>query len=440
MKIAWKKNTKLSFALAALMVPTISQATNGLFVIGHGTKSRAMGGVAIATPLDSLSGATNPATISSLDNRFDIGMDIFRPEVESQLGSVKAESEASINGLGLDKIFFMPSLGFIYQLTDDLTFGFTMVAAGGGGTKFTTNFYEAAAAGTPNTPTINETLRVDLAVMQMNPTIAYQLDDNNHVGVSLVIGVARFQATGLSLFDPFTQTQGTIDNFTNQGKDWTGGAGLRVGWLGEYGDFSIGAEYTSEVNMDEFNRYTELFAEHGDLDIPASVGLGLSYKFTPDLLMAFDVIHTFYEDVRSVSNLGPNLAGNPNGPLGSEDRRLGLPNGLGFGWEDQTVYKIGVEYVHSEKLILRAGWNYGETTINEAREIIFNLVSPATTEHHLTLGATYNLNPEMELNFSYIHAFSNELFGPTYISDDGSNLGRMEMEQNSIGGSLSWKF
>ncbi|VAW58713.1 putative facilitator of salicylate uptake [hydrothermal vent metagenome] len=442
MKIMWKKHTKLSLALAVCFTPALAHATNGLFMIGYGNKSRAMGGVSIATPLDTLSAASNPATISGMGDQFDIGMDIFVAEVEAQLGSVTAESEASINGLGLENTFFMPALGITYQYSDDITLGFSMVPVGGGGTLFRTNFFNAAAAGTTNVSNINDKLGVDLSIAEMNTTIAYKINENNHVGASFVVGIARFNAYGLGLFDNFTQTQGSTDNFTNQGKDWTGGVGMQFGWMGTYDNLTLGAEYTSKVYMDEFDRYTELFAESGKFDIPASVGLGISYKVMPELLVALDVTYTFYEDVKAVSNLGPNLAGDPTGPLGppAEGRRLGLDNGLGFGWTNQTVFKLGLQYDLSQSFILRAGWNYGESPINESREIIFNLLAPATAENHLTLGGTYIIDEDMELNFSYVHAFENEQFGPTYISDDGSNFGRIKMTQNSVGGSLSWKF
>ena len=83
---------------------------------------------------------------------------------------------------------------------------------------------------------------------------------------------------------------------------------------------------------------------------------------------------------------------------------------------------------------------FGKSPIDENREIIFNLVAPATVEHHLTLGGTYNISTTMEINLSYIHAFENEQCGPTYISDDGSNLGCLKMSQNTIGGSFSWMY
>ena len=433
------KSGALALAVSCF-APSIAYATNGLFLIGNGNKAKGMGGVGIAISADSLSAATNPATIAGMKNRIDIGMDIFVPSVESTLGSVSSKSEASINGMGLNSTFILPSMAGTYQWNDKITLGVAAVPVGGGGTKFKTNFFEAAAAGTPNTPGISSILGVDYVVGEIVSTIAYKLNDQHSFGASLLIGIARFEAYGLGLFDPFTQNQGTTANFTNQGKDWSLGYGARLGYMGTFGKWTVGAEYTSKVNMNEFDRYSELFAEGGNMDVPPSAGLGVSFRATPELLLAFDVTRTFYSQTKAISNLGPNLAGDPAGPLGSDDRRLGRTNGLGFGWEDQTVYKVGAEYAINKKWIARAGFNYGSSPINEDREIIFNLVAPATVQYHLTLGGTYNISPTMEINASYVHAVENEQCGPTYVSDDGSNLGCLKMSQNTIGGSFSWMY
>ncbi|HED13500.1 MAG TPA: hypothetical protein ENI62_07595, partial [Gammaproteobacteria bacterium] len=53
----------------AISLPAVTYATNGMFLIGYGTKSRAMGGVAIATPQDAIAGAVNPATIGFVKDR-----------------------------------------------------------------------------------------------------------------------------------------------------------------------------------------------------------------------------------------------------------------------------------------------------------------------------------------------------------------------------------
>lgn len=424
---------------SSIIVPTASYATNGLFLIGNGNKSRAMGGVGIAHPLDSLSAVANPATIAGMDDRFDIGMDIFMPNVESQLGSVSAESVAAINGMGLESTYLMPAMGITYQWDDKITLGFAVTAAGGGGTKFETNFFEAANTGDVTAPSVSSRLGVDYVVGEMAPTIAYKLDDTHSFGASFVIGIARFEAYGLGLFSTFTPSN-TLNNLSDQGKDWSIGAGYRVGYFGDFGDFTAGFQYTSKIWMNQFDLYSELFAEGGRMNVPANAGVGMSFKAIPDLTLAADITYTFYEDTPAIGNLGPNLAGDPAGPTEFGTRELGTSDGMGFGWENQTVFKLGAEYQYSDEVILRAGWNYGKSPINEEREIIFNLLAPATVEHHLTLGGTYAFNPEMEINLSYVHAFENEQAGPTYISDDGSNYGRLQMSQNAIGASFSMKY
>ena len=419
---------------SSMIIPATSYATNGMFLIGNGNKSRAMGGVGIAIELDSLSAVANPATIAGMDDRFDIGMDIFRPQVEAQLGSVSDKSVAAVNGMGIDSVFLMPAMAITYQLDDITTLGFAMNAAGGGGTKFQTNFFEAANNGNTDTR-----LGVDLAIMEMAATVALKLSEKQSVGASMVIGVARFEAYGLGLFSTFTPSN-TLNHLSDQGKDWTLGLGFRMGWMGDFGIAKLGAVYTSKISMQKFETYKELFAEGGRMNIPANLGLGLSVQAMPDLLLALDVTKTFYEDVKSIGNKGPNLAGDPAGPTNGGAWELGLDTGMGFGWENQLVYKLGMAYNYSEKVILRAGWNYGKSPIDEDREIIFNLLAPATVEHHLTLGGTYIYDADIEINVSYMHAFEHEQSGPTYISDDGSNYGHLQMSQDALGASLSMKY
>lgn len=415
-------------------VPSVTYATNGLFMIGTGNKSRAMGGVGIAHALDSVSVFANPAVMSGMADRFDIGVDIFKPAVESQLGSVSVESVASVNGLGLDSVFFLPAMGIIYNVSDDVTLGASMVPRGGGGTKFLTNFYNVAAGANPD-----EVLGIDFNTGSINASIAYKVNEQHSIGTTLIIGISRFEAYGLQQFATFTPS-GTIDHMSNNGKEWSVGAGIQVGWMGNFGDVTVGAQYTSKTWMDKFDSYSELFAEGGRMNIPANTGIGISYRAMPTLVIAADVTYTFYEDTPAISNIGPNLAGDPNGPLDPSSGELGTSNGLGFGWENQTVLKIGAEYGFNEKWIGRLGWNYGASPINQDREIVFNLLAPATTQNHLTFGGTYVVSPTIELNASFIHAFWHEQSGPTYLSDDGSNLGRFEMSQNALGFSFSMKY
>ncbi|MCK4951271.1 MAG: porin [Gammaproteobacteria bacterium] len=423
-------------ALVLGFTTSIAHATNGMFMIGYGPKSRAMGGTSIANPQSVMAGATNPAAFNALKDTMVVGADLFKPVANVRLGSVEVNSGAKLIGSRKDNLFIMPGMGGVMKLSRKIKAGMTMVGAGGGGSLYEPNPYNAASNDPANRTDIP--VEVELFILQMNPTISYKINKQHAVGASLVIGIQRFRAAGLALFKTFTITQLTdpdaaADRLTGRGIDWAGGLGVRVGWLGNFLNkrLTLGASATTQTYMSRFKKYSELFAEHGRFNTPANIGVGMSYKFNKKFLVAFDVTHTFYEGVAAVSNQGPETTGAPLGD-NPTPRRLGQDDGLGFGWEDQTVYKLGLAYKLNKKWELRGGWNYGKSPIDETRNIIFNITAPATTQNHLTLGVGYKLSRGMEINASYVHAYRFSQNGPTYISDNGDNTGEIEMYQDSI--------
>ena len=183
----------------AMVAP--SHATNGLYMIGYGTKSRGMGGVAIATPSDSISATANPANLSALDSgQFDIGADFFYAEVTGTLGSVSSPSNVDL--MGIDNLLIMPAMGVSIPLDDKYTLGFSMIPLGGGATQYDTNFYQMALDGTTT-----EDMGVTLIISQIHSSLAYKYNKQHSFGASLVVGIQVFRAKGLALFDTFTQTQ-----------------------------------------------------------------------------------------------------------------------------------------------------------------------------------------------------------------------------------------
>ena len=52
------------------------------------------------------------------------------------------------------------------------------------------------------------------------------------------------------------------------------------------------------------------------------------------------------------------------------------------------------------------------------------------------MGATYKYDADIELTFSYVHAFEFKQSGPTYIG----NTGEIGMSQDSVGATFSMNF
>ncbi|MFK5948220.1 MAG: outer membrane protein transport protein [Methylococcales bacterium] len=391
MKIPNTKLGNIIFLLCASL-PAAVQATNGLYLNGYGAKSAALGGVGIAKNVDAITvGNSNPAGAVFVENRFDGGLLILNP----QRRAVCCNSSQTGGEVSDKAWFFIPNMGVVYKLDEQLSFSGSFVGKGGGRTEYLNNFFDSGDDGV---------LGVELAIAEMTANIAYKIDNSQSVGLGAVIAMQRFRAKGLGPFKNFSINR---DAVTNNGFDWSYGAGVRLGWQGKFMDdqLSFGAAYTSKRYMTEFEEYEGLFAGKGDFDLPADIGLGVSFKANKEVTVSFDWQRVFYSDVAAVGNAALPISAAENSP-----RNLGQPNGPGFGWMDQDIYKLGFEYLYSPQWTLLAGLNYGKTPINDADgggELEFNVLAPATTEKHISFGATYSITPEMELTGTVWHAFLN---------------------------------
>jgi len=457
----FSKRLLASAIIAGLSIPAVSQATNGYMLIGYGAKSRAMGGVGVAKGQDGLAAAFNPATMTDVADtltsenniRFDIGGDLFKPksavyhDESSLLGPEIIEQATSPSTLFSKRGYYLlPAMGFVYKLDDELSFGFSMIGSGAaslydqsvpaGDTSYFFNFNGLGG----------DKLGVKLMNLQMLPSIAYKVAPNQSVGATLVISYSLFEANGLLAFEElgFGATSG---NLSDMGTDGSFGGGIRLGWKGTFIDdkLHIGVNYSSRTYMDEFNDYKNLFAEQGDFDIPSNYAIGFAYDFNSSFSTYFDIQRINFSEVASVGNSGPQITGSFFECGDISCGALGLDEGLGFGWKDQTVFKLGFEYNMSKKITLRAGYNHGEAQIPND-QVLFSMLAPATIEDHVTLGASYQFDNDMELAVSYIHAFENIITGPTAFQPIGadpanpSDNASIAMEQNSIGATLGIKF
>jgi long-chain fatty acid transport protein len=226
---------------------------------------------------------------------------------------------------------------------------------------------------------------------------------------------------------------------TDQGYDDAWGVGVRVGWQGNISEkLTLGAAYSSKIYMDEFDDYDFLFAEQGDFDIPANWSVGLAYKVTPKSTATFDIQHIQYSDVKAIANTGPALTGAPFDVVNRGG--LGADNGLGFGWNDMTIFKLGWLYEHNDKFTYRFGVSHGDQPIDDD-EVLFNVLAPAVIETHLTAGFSYRPSgkDDQEFTFTYMHGVHNKVKGDP-LPSFGGIVPEIEMYQHAFEFEYSWKF
>lgn len=421
--------------VAACMAAFPAHATNGYFLPGFGIRSMGMGGVGIAYGRDSLSTAANPANAVNSGMRGDLGVSVFNPErhVEiwdpagSPVGFFQGDVESDA------KYFIVPEMGFSMPLTESVHVALAVVGNGGMNTTFRDNFFSFF-----DNPPRDTTVGVDMMQLLVPITVAYKFNENHAFGASLVLAETRFRAYGLEAFKEF-DISSDEDHLTGNGFDYSYGAGVRLGWQGEFMDdrLTLGLTYASKGYMTKFDKYAGLFAEQGDFDIPENYGIGIALKPVKNLVVAADVMRINYSDVASVGNPGPGLATDAAGGIpayADASTMLGLDNGMGFGWSDMTVYKLGIQYGVNNRLQVRAGYNYGEQPISE-NQISFNTLAPAVVEHHYSVGFTYRPNENLEVSGSYMYVASNT------VSNCNQNIidcGAFDMHQNVLGLTFGW--
>lgn len=274
-------------------------------------------------------------------------------------------------------------------------------------------------------------LGVDLLQLIVAPTVAYKLNAQHSVGASLLLGYQRFKAEGLQAFDnapgfpAFTSAPGRV---TNNGHDSATGTGLRVGWQGHVSDsITLGASYSTKVNMGRFDKYRGLFAQNGKFDIPANYSLGVAFTPNAQWTLAADFTRIAYSKVAAVGN-----SSSAQAPLGAD-------NGPGFGWRDVDVIKLGASYQVSEALTLRGGLNHGTNPV-QSQDVTFNILAPGVVQNHLTLGFTYNTCKDCELSGAFMVAQRKSVSGASLFNAVlGPGAGGNEtvsMRQMSLG--LAW--
>ncbi|MHB1052575.1 MAG: OmpP1/FadL family transporter [Thiobacillus sp.] len=441
------KFTKVFAFMALAGLAGSAYATNGYFGHGYGMKAKGMAGASTASSDDAFGGANNPASMAFAGNRLDLGVDLFSPirEYSRTGGAMPGSVESDSN------YFLVPEFGYNQMINPNLALGVTVYGNGGMNTDYAPGQGDVGlcTVGAPSGvrgPTLNMlcgqgSLGVDLMQLIVAPTAAYKIAPNHSIGVSPLLGYQRFKAEGLHGFRPLSNSP---NNLTNQGYDNSLGYGVRVGYMGKITPtVTIGAAYASKMKFEEFDKYRGLFAEQGDFDIPENYNLGVAWQATPAVKLALDYQRINYSGVSSVSNTSePAIPvdgmGQPTCNATPAPTCLGGSNGIGFGWQDMDVWKLGMEYKYSKQLTLRAGYSHTDQPIPNT-DVTFNSVAPAVIEDHVTLGLTYTLASGNELTVAYMHGFANDVSGPVnqYFPVGGTD--KIEMYQNSLGIQYSWK-
>lgn len=374
----------LALAVTALVaLPGAALATNGMYLVGYGPETVARGGANLAISDRTLALNFNPAGISQLQgNHFSASVSLLAPSLEfSNMVNRPIDAE--------DSLFPLPALAYIRAGNDTpWSWGVGLVAQGGMGAEFrnVNTFFG----------TVDETFS-EVSYVTVTPTVAYAINDDMAVGATANLGWANAEFR----FFPntsFFNVQDPANSFF--GVDMTDPAGglqtsLRLGWWWRPRPrWSVGAVYQTKtdstfdggelaVNFENHpflgRRVSYTDTEIDGFTFAAQAGVGIAYRPDDRWVLALDLKRYFWDsaiDTIVVTARDPDVAGAPP--------EVVLP--FVFDWQDQWVVAVGGDYRWSDRLTLRAGYNYGE---NPVPDVTLTPLFPATTEHHATFGFSW---------------------------------------------------
>lgn len=439
-------------AVCALAAP--AAATEGYAAHGFGARNKALGGAGVADSRDATAASLNPAGLTHVGDEITASMSVFSPQRGFSTTGFGPALPGNDSVNSDREYFFIPNIAWSTRAFKNALFdvaAFTMVGNGGMNTSFP-DFANNGCAGPFAPPPgvqggafCRGEAGVNLLQMIMSVALAKQIAPGISVGVAPMMALQTFESRGLELFGDFNFSNDAA-RLSGSRNDWGYGFGLRGGIeIQPMQNVRIGVTGTTPFWMQDFNKYEGLFANQGEFFIPASLQAGIAVDVSPNLTLMLDWRHIWFGSVDSISNPSTNIFGcaafNPDGSLAGGTAPgascLGGSNGPGFGWKDVDAIKFGVEYRHSDKLTLRGGYAYNTQPVR-SRDVHFNILAPAVTQHHITGGLEYDLGNGYHLELAGMYSPEIGVSGPNLF--DPNQRVEIDMWQYEVTVGVKYKF
>jgi long-chain fatty acid transport protein len=433
-----RKSVVRATLLVALLGPSTAFATNGMNLEGYGAKSHALGGAGMAFDTGNSAVMNNPATLGMMkDGQEEISAGVrgLHPDVTIGYGSLSDKSGGSA--------YYMPSLSYMRK-DGRIAWGVAVIAQGGMGTEYGKNsalFQSGRSMNGVYVPLSGEEIRSEVGIGRLMLPFAYNLTENNTIGVSLDLlwgsmdlqmdmdgdhfaGMAMEGKGGSVSGSMFNSLAGMMSgsnpmvtdinyvrfNFSN-GTPFLGeaigyGTGFKAGFTHKFSKvLTIGASYHSRTWLSDLTSSKAVLSFSGQglafsIADPVSVSGTIKVKNFgwPETWAAGFALNPaerwmIVGDLKyldwgwAMSKFSTTFTADnsvSNGPFGGQTLDVDMTQ----NWEDQWVYAIGVQYKATDRLSLRAGASF---STNPVPDSYLNPMFPAIPKNHYTGGFSYRM-------------------------------------------------
>ena len=416
---------KLTVLFACLLlVPSVAKA-QGHMLHGVGPINSAMGGAGTALPEDSLNALTfNPALITDVQgNQISFTTEFFKDgiNIRTTLGSLVGDAHPS-NQLGV-----IPAFGWMLRDPHKkMALAFGLIGLAG----FRTD-YPADSSSILFAPPPTGFGRIYTSYQETKIPIAFAWE----VTPKLSIGVSANLYQGLFAVAPLPYNVFDLDAASNRYYPEAGSVSEAWAMAAQFGfvyraspTMSVGASLTTPQNFSTYkwnsSNANPASTQYGqprtltfDLDGPMIVSFGTGLKPNAKTKIAIDGMFTKYSGVNGFGSPGGIVAG------------IVYP----FGWRNIWTFKTGIQREMTDKLTVRAGYNYSQMPIR--KEVVLTATgAPATFQHHICGGLELKMFPFLSAEVSAYYVPRQHAVGP-FPDINNVNQGSID-ESNTITSAL----
>ncbi|WP_298037846.1 outer membrane protein transport protein [uncultured Campylobacter sp.] len=265
--------------------------------------------------------------------------------------------------------------------------------------------------------------RFKLQVVELNPTVAYRINDK----LAVAVGARGVYTKGKIASDfgvGYREIQGDAINY---------GYNVALTYR-PIEELSFAVTYRSKVNLElkgstdaDFKGPLAPISYHGktrvEIPLPAQLVLATGYKFSDfTLLLAYE--RTYWSKFKDYDfEFGDKTAVHTNPPFGRAFKLL-MDDPVVKNAKDSNTYRIGLAYDVNEKLRLMAGFSYDEDITSSNHT---GLELPNTTSKAYTAGLNYKFTDNLEVAFGYVYQHRDK----KRATDIATGAGKMSGEFDS---------
>ncbi len=279
---------------------------------------------------------------------------------------------------------------------------------------------------------------IELKAIYIQPTISFKINDQYSVGLGLsyITGDVKFNR---NLSTALVDENGARSNVTIE-ESGISAFNYNIGFLARPIDkLKLGISYRSKVDMEarggdaNFENIPSSLQStfpdttfNSDLVLPAELTLGMAYDLDDKTILTFDINRTYWSEYKTLD-----VTFNSPAPDSINPRN----------YKDANVYRFGVQHGLNETWVLRGGFYIDDSPIQSG---YYAPETPRNDSIGLTAGASYTVNKQMDLDFSFLYLMFDEFYGSyDYFNQSGTLTsfgGDYKSTVYTLGFGLNYKF